>query len=63
MTEPKAPDVERATVILELFPDCAYCGFSLRGSTLGNLVTVFGRDRMAHRDCLAAEAEKPSDAA
>ncbi len=54
---------ERVAVIRDLYPNCAYCGFSLRGATLGNIVPVFGRDRIAHRDCLAAEAEEPSDAA
>ncbi len=63
MTHPTERTDERARVILDLYPNCAYCGFSLRGATLGNLVPVFGRDRMAHRDCLAAEAEEPGDAA
>ncbi len=53
---------ERVAVIRDLYPNCAYCGFSLRGATLGHIVPVIGRDRMAHRDCLAAEAEEPSDA-
>ncbi len=53
---------ERLEVIREMFPKCYYCAGSLRAANLRDLVKVESRDRLAHRDCLAAEAEE-SDAA
>lgn len=44
-------------VMRDLFPKCYYCGGSIRQTGLRDLVKVAERDRLAHRDCLAAEAE------
>jgi len=55
--------LERIDVIRDLYPKCYYCGGSIRGASIRDLVKVTDRDRLAHRDCLAAEAEEPSDAA
>jgi hypothetical protein len=51
-------------VARDLFPRCPHCGLSILRTAVGDLVEVSGREhRLAHRDCLAAEAEEPSDAA
>lgn len=51
------PSLERIETIRQLFNKCYYCGGSIRQTPLRDLVKVNDRDRLAHRDCLAAEAE------
>lgn len=52
------PSLERITVIRELYPKCYYCGGSIAKANLRDLVKVHDRDRLAHRDCLGAEADE-----
>lgn len=51
------PTLAKIRTIQEMFPKCYYCGGSIRKSLLGDLVVITDKDRLAHRDCLAAEAE------
>lgn len=54
--------LDRVNVILEMFPKCYYCGrATLTGLPIGDLVAVAGHNRLAHRDCLAAEASEGDD--
>lgn len=57
------PTLERIAVIRDLYPKCYYCGGSIRKALLRELVKIADKDRLAHRDCLAAEAEASDDAA
>lgn len=57
----KLPQLERIDVIRDLYPKCFYCGGSIRQTPLRELVKVHDRDRLAHRDCLAAEADDAAD--
>jgi len=47
---------ERWDEIRRLFPHCANCGLALASTPDGELYEVNARNRLAHRDCLAAEA-------
>lgn len=57
------PTLAKIKAIQEMFPRCYYCGGSIRKALLRELVKVADKDRLAHRDCLAAEAEASDDAA
>ena len=57
------PTLAKIKTIQEMFPKCYYCGGSIRKALLHELVKIADKDRLAHRDCLAAEAEASDDAA
>ena len=52
-----ADSTETVRVALELFPNCAVCGFRLDKNDLTQLVAVKHRpNRYAHRDCSTAKS-------